>query len=58
VAVAVDAGEIRSAGGATASGRRSRNGLREVDEKCLRDLICYIIAALFFLYAAPQRRPL
>jgi hypothetical protein len=58
VAVAVDAGEVRSAGGATASGRRSRNGLWEVDEKSLRDLFYYIIAALSFLYAAPQRRPL
>jgi hypothetical protein len=58
VAVAVDAGEVRSAGGATASGRRSRNGLWEVNEKSLRDLFCYIIATLFFIYAAPQRRPL
>jgi hypothetical protein len=53
MAIAVDAGEIRSAGGATASGRRSRNGRWEVDEKSLRDLFCYIIATLFFLYAAP-----
>jgi hypothetical protein len=53
VAVAVDAGEVRSAGGATASGHRLRNGLWEVDEKSLRDLFCYIIAALSFLYAAP-----
>jgi hypothetical protein len=53
VAIAVDAGKIRSAGGATASGRRSRNGLWEVDEKSLRDLFCYFIAALSFLYATP-----
>jgi hypothetical protein len=58
VIIAVDAGEIRSVGGATASGRRSRNGRWEVDEKSLRDLFCYIIATLFFLYAAPQHRPL
>jgi hypothetical protein len=58
VAVAIDAGEIQSAGGATVSGRRSRNGLWEVDEKSLLDLFCYIIAALSVLYAAPQRRPL
>jgi hypothetical protein len=32
VAVAVDVGEVGSAGGATASGRRWRNGRREVDE--------------------------
>jgi hypothetical protein len=54
VAVAVDAGEVRSAGGATASGRRSRNGLWEEEEKSLRDLFCYIIATLFFLYAHPS----
>jgi hypothetical protein len=28
----------------------------EEEEAC--DLFCYIIAALSFLYAAPQRRPL
>jgi hypothetical protein len=58
VAVAIDTGELLGAGSATASGRRSRNGRWEVDEKSLRDLFCYIIATLFFLYAAPQRRPL
>jgi hypothetical protein len=28
----------------------------EEEETC--NLFCYIITALFFLYAAPQRRPL
>jgi hypothetical protein len=58
VAVAVDAGEVRSAGGATASGRHWRNERREVDEKSLRELFCYTIVKLCFIYAAPYRRPL
>jgi hypothetical protein len=40
VAVAVDAGELLGAGGATASGRRWRNGRREVEEKSRRNLFC------------------
>jgi hypothetical protein len=40
VTVAVDAGEVRSAGGATTSGRCWRNGRREVDEEKLGILFC------------------
>jgi hypothetical protein len=57
VAVAVDAGEVRSAGGATASGRLWRNGRREVDEPSSRDLFCFIADDLSFLYAAPPSPP-
>jgi hypothetical protein len=38
--VDVVAGEVRSAGGAIASGHRSRNGRREVDEEKLGVLFC------------------
>jgi hypothetical protein len=41
VAVAVDAGEFLGAGGATASGRRWRSELREVDEEKLGVLFCF-----------------
>jgi hypothetical protein len=53
LAIAVDTGELLDAGGATASGRRWRNERREVDEKSLRNLFCYTITKLSFLYAAP-----
>jgi hypothetical protein len=54
VAIVIDAGEVRSAGGATAFGRRWRNERREVDELGCRNLFCFIIVELCFLYATPH----
>jgi hypothetical protein len=58
VAVAVDTGKLLGAGGATTSGRRWRNERWEVDEKSCRNIFCFIVVELSFLYAAPHRRPL